>query len=168
MPVLGKFPVIMADPPWDIHMELPYGTMSDEEMLNLPIGNLADDGVFFLWVSSLHSTHTHKPPKVTGRAMELGRKCLDRWGYKCVGEVLWVKTNQLQRLIRTGRTGHWINHRYVRLALVFSHPIVVCSKEHCLVGSKGVPPVNHGLDCDVIVAQVLFSECAQDFHHWLR
>lgn len=25
MTVLGKFAVIMADPPWDIHMELPYG-----------------------------------------------------------------------------------------------------------------------------------------------
>ena len=25
MRVLGKFAVIMADPPWDIHMELPYG-----------------------------------------------------------------------------------------------------------------------------------------------
>ena len=25
MAVLGKFAVIMADPPWDIHMELPYG-----------------------------------------------------------------------------------------------------------------------------------------------
>ena len=25
MAVLGKFSIIMADPPWDIHMELPYG-----------------------------------------------------------------------------------------------------------------------------------------------
>ena len=25
MSVLGKFAVVMADPPWDIHMELPYG-----------------------------------------------------------------------------------------------------------------------------------------------
>ena len=35
--VLGKFTVIMADPPWDIHMELPYGTMKDEEMRNMRI-----------------------------------------------------------------------------------------------------------------------------------
>lgn len=33
MSVLGKFAVVMADPPWDIHMELPYGTMSDDEVL---------------------------------------------------------------------------------------------------------------------------------------
>lgn len=37
MTVLGKFAVIMADPPWDIHMELPYGTMSDDEMRQLGI-----------------------------------------------------------------------------------------------------------------------------------
>jgi hypothetical protein len=38
--VLGKFAVLMADPPWDIHMELPYGTMSDDEMRRLPIPSL--------------------------------------------------------------------------------------------------------------------------------
>uniref|UniRef100_A0A7S4B4V4 Uncharacterized protein n=1 Tax=Chrysotila carterae TaxID=13221 RepID=A0A7S4B4V4_CHRCT len=91
MQVLGKFPVIMADPPWDIHMELPYGTMSDDEMRKMDVQVLQDDGVIFLWV--------------TGRAMELGRECLDIWGYKFVQELLWVKTNQLQRIIRTGRTG---------------------------------------------------------------
>ena len=29
--------VIMADPPWDIHMELPYGTMSDDEMRRMNV-----------------------------------------------------------------------------------------------------------------------------------
>ena len=70
MPVLGKFPVIMADPPWDIHMELPYGTMADDEMRRMNVQVLQDDGVIFLWV--------------TGRAMELGRECLDIWGYRFV------------------------------------------------------------------------------------
>lgn len=37
MEVLGKFTVIMADPPWDIHMELPYGTMSDDEMRRMNV-----------------------------------------------------------------------------------------------------------------------------------
>lgn len=50
MSVLGKFSVIMADPPWDIHMELPYGTMADEEMRRLAIPSLQDDGYIFLWV----------------------------------------------------------------------------------------------------------------------
>ncbi|XP_055373963.1 N6-adenosine-methyltransferase MT-A70-like protein [Condylostylus longicornis] len=125
MTVLGKFAVVMADPPWDIHMELPYGTMSDDEMRQLGVPALQDDGLIFLWV--------------TGRAMELGRECLKLWGYERVDELLWVKTNQLQRIIRTGRTGHWLNH----------------GKEHCLVGMKGNPKnLNRGLDCDVIVAEV--------------
>lgn len=124
MSTLGKFAVVMADPPWDIHMELPYGTMSDDEMRQLNIPALQDDGFIFLWV--------------TGRAMELGRECLTLWGYERVDELIWVKTNQLQRLIRTGRTGHWINH----------------GKEHCLVGVKGNPTVNRGIDTDVIVAEV--------------
>lgn len=125
MSVLGKFAVVMADPPWDIHMELPYGTMSDDEMRKLSIPVLQDDGYIFLWV--------------TGRAMELGRECLGLWGYQRVDELIWVKTNQLQRIIRTGRTGHWLNH----------------GKEHCLVGVKGnLKNINRGLDCDVIVAEV--------------
>ncbi|XP_076885176.1 putative N(6)-adenosine-methyltransferase MT-A70-like [Bidens hawaiensis] len=124
MDILGQYGVIMADPPWDIHMELPYGTMADDEMRNLNIQALQTDGLIFLWV--------------TGRAMELGRECLELWGYQRVEEIIWVKTNQLQRIIRTGRTGHWLNH----------------SKEHCLVGIKGDPIVNRNIDTDVIVAEV--------------
>lgn len=41
----------MADPPWDIHMELPYGTMSDDEMRQLGIPQLQDQGLIFLWVT---------------------------------------------------------------------------------------------------------------------
>ncbi|KAG8989226.1 hypothetical protein FRB90_002345 [Tulasnella sp. 427] len=131
---LGKFHVIMADPPWDIHMSLPYGTMTDDEMRAMPIPALQDEGVIFLWV--------------TGRAMEVGRECLRFWGYTRVDEVVWLKTNQLQRVIRTGRTGHWLNH----------------TKEHMLVGLKTNLDeegnlkwpkwLNRGLDVDVIVSEV--------------
>ncbi|CRG93248.1 mRNA (N6-adenosine)-methyltransferase, putative [Plasmodium gallinaceum] len=116
--------VVMADPPWDIHMDLPYGTMTDNEMKHLPVQLIQDEGMIFLWV--------------TGRAMELARECLQIWGYKRVEEILWVKTNHLQRIIRTGRTGHWLNH----------------SKEHCLVGIKGNPVINRNIDCNVIVSEV--------------
>uniref|UniRef100_A0A670YXQ0 mRNA m(6)A methyltransferase n=1 Tax=Pseudonaja textilis TaxID=8673 RepID=A0A670YXQ0_PSETE len=118
--ILGKFAVVMADPPWDIHMELPYGTLMDDEMRPLNVPVLQDDGFLFL-------------------AMELGRECLNLWGYERVDEIIWVKTNQLQCIIRTGRAGHWLSH----------------GKEHCLVGVKGNPQgFNRGLDCDVIVAEV--------------
>lgn len=33
----GKVKVMMADPPWDIHMDLPYGTMTDAEMKSLRV-----------------------------------------------------------------------------------------------------------------------------------
>ncbi|KZO93729.1 MT-A70-domain-containing protein [Calocera viscosa TUFC12733] len=132
--ILGKFHVIMADPPWDIHMSLPYGTMTDDEMRNMPMSALQDEGLLFLWV--------------TGRAMEVGRECLRVWGYTRVDEIVWVKTNQLQRVIRTGRTGHWLNH----------------TKEHLLVGLKAPADsggnllwpswINRGLDTDVIVSEV--------------
>ena len=51
MTVLGKFGVIMADPPWEIHQDLPYGTMADNEMRKMNIGVLQDNGVIFLWVT---------------------------------------------------------------------------------------------------------------------
>ncbi|TIA90159.1 hypothetical protein E3P99_01710 [Wallemia hederae] len=147
---LGKFQIIVADPPWDIHMSLPYGTvgvnryvvciadtpkLTDDEMRKMPMSTLSEEGtLIFLWV--------------TGRAMDLGRECLSIWGWvePKVEEIAWVKINQLQRLIRTGRTGHWLNH----------------TKEHCLVGIKvaqdGVVRwpewLNKGLDCDVIVSEV--------------
>ena len=108
--------------------------MTDDEMRAMPIPALQDEGLLFLWV--------------TGRAMEVGRECLRVWGYTRVDEVVWVKTNQLQRVIRTGRTGHWLNH----------------TKEHMLVGVKTVTDehgnlkfpswVNRGLDTDVIVSEV--------------
>ncbi|GAA95512.1 uncharacterized protein L969DRAFT_92644 [Mixia osmundae IAM 14324] len=140
--VLGKFSVVMADAPWDIRMDLPYGTMTDDEMKSMSIGSLQDDGgLMFLWV--------------TGRALELGRECLKSWAYERVDEIVWVKTNQLQRLIRTGRTGHWLNH----------------SKEHCIVAYKRPKSwgrrkptrdeqdallswTHRGVDCDVIVSEM--------------
>merc|ERR1719354_268884 len=71
--------------------------------------------------------------------MELGRECLENWGFKKVEEIVWIKTNQLQSIIRTGRTGHWLNH----------------SKEHCLVGIKGdTSRLNKNIDCDGILTEV--------------
>ena len=98
--------------------------MKDDEMKNLKIGQFQDNGIMFLWV--------------TGRAMEVGRECLEIWGYKMAEEIIWVKINQMQKIIRTGRTGHWLNH----------------SKEHCLIGIKGNPKLNRNIDCDVIVSEV--------------
>lgn len=121
--ILGKFSAVIADPAWNIHMNLPYGTCNDIELLGLPLDQLQEEGILFLWV--------------TGRAIDLGKDSLKKWGYSVVHEISWIKTNQLGRTIVTGRTGHWFNH----------------SKEHLLVGLKGNPLwVNRHIDTDLIVS----------------
>merc|ERR1719259_972359 len=106
-------------------MNLPYDTLKDKEMKLLKVGELSNNGICFLWV--------------TGRALELGRECLNIWGYKQCDELIWVKINKTGKIVRTGRTGHWLNH----------------SKEHCLVGIKGDPSrLNKNSDCDVILTEV--------------
>ena len=43
----------------EIHQDLPYGTMADDEMRRLNIGALQDEGVIFLWVTGtcLHACY---------------------------------------------------------------------------------------------------------------
>ena len=54
-----------------IRMQLPYGTMSDDEIRSLRLHHLQQtDGVLFLWV--------------TGRCVELGRQLIEAWGYRQV------------------------------------------------------------------------------------
>ncbi|WLF77182.1 methyltransferase [Lodderomyces elongisporus] len=121
--VLGKFAAIISDPAWDIHMSLPYSTCKDDELLNLPMCELQDEGIIMLWV--------------TGRSIEIGRRALTKWGYTVSNEMIWIKLNQLKRTIVTGRTGHWLNH----------------SKEHLLVGLKGNPSwLNYKIDTDVVAS----------------
>lgn len=40
---------------WEIHQDLPYGTMADDEMRKMNIGVLQDDGVIFLWVTGKYT-----------------------------------------------------------------------------------------------------------------
>ena len=43
---LGQYGVILADPPWGIHMELPYGTTAHDEMRGLNLQGLHLDPRF--------------------------------------------------------------------------------------------------------------------------
>jgi mRNA (2'-O-methyladenosine-N6-)-methyltransferase len=105
-------------------MNLPYGTCNDNELLNLPLDNIQEEGIILLWV--------------TGRAIEIGKESLTRWGYTIKNELIWIKSNQLSRTICTGRTGHWLNH----------------SKEHLIIGVKGDPEwLDKLIDVDYIVSQ---------------
>lgn len=139
--VLGQFGVIVADPPWDIHMSLPYGTMTDDEMRSLPLAALQPDwGILALWV--------------TGRAMELARELLAGWGYLRVDELVWLKTNQLQRLIRTGRTGHWLNHTCEHLLVALKRPKDWPRDRPVPWDDPALRALHRGVDTDVVVAEV--------------
>lgn len=48
--------------PFRVSQDLPYGTMKDDEMLNLDIGCLQDDGVIFVWVTG-EPTAPPPPPR---------------------------------------------------------------------------------------------------------
>jgi len=95
MSVSPSYPSSRIEEKKETDNQLPYGTMTDDEMRQMPIPSLQPDwGILCLWV--------------TGRAMELGRELFQQWGYRRLDELVWVKTSQLGRLIRTGRTGHWL------------------------------------------------------------
>lgn len=90
-PVQGTdYKLIVADPPWAFKLRefdsthrgrCPYPNMSDEAILNLPIGAIAaSDAYLLLWV-----TNNHLP---------LGFRCLERWGFKYKSIFTWVKTTK--------------------------------------------------------------------------
>jgi mRNA (2'-O-methyladenosine-N6-)-methyltransferase len=91
----GLVSTVLIDPPWDIHMALPYGTMTDDEMRTLPV-HLTGADLVFVWCTS--------------RTLEVARDCLRGWGYTRAEEIVWVKVNQVWGTTRSGRTGHWFNH----------------------------------------------------------
>lgn len=90
---LGKFDAILIDPPWRIKGNqlisnektmfnnskwgLSYGTMSNDEIIDIDVGCLSDKGFIFLWVINSQ--------------IEFGFKCLQKWGYTYVDRITWVK-----------------------------------------------------------------------------
>lgn len=91
---MKKYNVIYTDPAWNIQYNkggktsgsfagttnLPYKTMTDKEIMNLPVSDIAaDDALLFMWITE-------------GKLMQ-GAKIMEAWGfnYKRIGFV-WVKT----------------------------------------------------------------------------
>ncbi len=52
---------------------LSYGTMSNDEIIDIDVGCLSDKGFIFLWVINSQ--------------IEFGFKCLQKWGYTYVDRV---------------------------------------------------------------------------------
>jgi N6-adenosine-specific RNA methylase IME4 len=114
----GNYPLIVVDPPW--HYDLretdashrgrtPYPTMNDEQILSLPMGDLAaEDGYILLW-----ATNSHLP---------LAFDCLACWGYDYKAIHTWVKRSPESGSLQIG-LGHYGRN---------------CT-EHFLVGVRGKP-----------------------------
>lgn len=134
-----KFDIILADPPWQYNGRPGFGvvakhykTMSDFELMNLPVkSQLANENcALFLWVTS---------PRLS-----IGLKTMKAWGfdYKTVA-FSWVKTHRKGENDEHGKVVKSIGH--------YTRPGV----ELCLLGVRG-----HVLQWkgDSSVSQVIISE----------
>ena len=76
--------MITIDPPWQLSTANPtrgvaisYDTLSDKEILGIPLNKLQTDGFIFIWVINAKYRF----------ALQL----MEHFGYKMVDEVIWVK-----------------------------------------------------------------------------
>jgi|GEM_PF-957036 len=119
-----NYSLIVIDPPWEFELResdkthrnrTTYPTMSDDQILALPIGEIAAQHAYcLLWV-----TNNHLP---------LGFRCLEFWGFEYKSIFTWVKVTLDGSKLRFG-TGHYGRN---------------CT-EHFLVGVKGKPKSFTGL-----------------------
>jgi mRNA (2'-O-methyladenosine-N6-)-methyltransferase len=92
---LGKFDVILMDPPWEEYGRRVEGrdirgskinkekleSWPFEDIMNLKLECLGDSPSFmFLWVGSEN--------------LERGRELFRKWGYKRCEDIVWIKTNK--------------------------------------------------------------------------
>lgn len=84
----AKFSTIMLDPPWDWGDEgdkdqlgrarPQYSTMTIDQLLDLPVGALADaDAHLYLWI--------------TNRSLPKGFQLIEKWGFRYITCLTWVK-----------------------------------------------------------------------------
>jgi len=99
----AKFATIMIDPPWDWGDEgdqdqlgrarPDYATMSKEQLLALPIPDLADDDChIYLWI--------------TNRSLPKGFALLEKWGFRYITALTWAKPHFGMGNYFRGQTEH--------------------------------------------------------------
>jgi N6-adenosine-specific RNA methylase IME4 len=116
---IDAFSLIVADPPWSYHLRetdqthrgrCPYPAMPDEEILSMPVSEIAaPDSYLLLWTTNHH--------------LRLAFDVIDAWGFEYKSIHTWVKTTKDGSKIRFG-IGHYGRN---------------CT-EHVLVGRRGKAP----------------------------
>ena len=141
--VLGKFDVILIDPPLpeyyrrakNLGVDLtPFIPWTFEEIQNLRVDLLADTCCFlFLWVGS-------------GEGLDKGRQLLKNWTFRRCEDIVWIKTNKR----------NFSKKSYEDC----DNSLLQHTKEHCLVGIKGAVKrgvdghfIHANIDTDVIVSE---------------
>ncbi|EFJ52553.1 hypothetical protein VOLCADRAFT_116042, partial [Volvox carteri f. nagariensis] len=128
-----QFDVVMMDPPWQLATANPtrgvalgYSQLSDDHISGLPVPQLQRNGGFlFVWVINAKYKWT----------LDL----FDKWGYRLVDEVVWVKMTVNRRLAKSH--GYYLQH----------------AKEVCLVAKCGNPRALAASDGGV-GSDIIFSE----------
>jgi len=125
-----QFDVIVMDPPWKLAGSAPtrgvaigYSQLPNSDIENIPIPKLQTNGFLFIWVINARYAF----------AIEL----MERWGYKLVDHIAWVKSTVNRRMAKGH--GFYLQH----------------AKETCLIGKKGADPPNmqSGVKSDVIFSR---------------
>ncbi|KAL4507171.1 hypothetical protein ABPG72_001964 [Tetrahymena utriculariae] len=88
----GLFDIIYMDPPWRIKggqqfdsqfmfsnskFSLDYDTMSNKEIMDIPVEKLSNKGFLFLWILNTQ--------------MNTAIQMMQKWGYNLVDKIVWVK-----------------------------------------------------------------------------
>ena len=124
---MKKYNIVYADPPWDIKYlketkkgigvyELPYATMSNEEIMKLPVREMVDENaILFMWV-------------IDSR-IGIMRELMEAWGfkYKTCGFV-WNK-------LRKDKYAYAVN------ANIGKYTAKSC--EFCFIGTRGKSLAKH-------------------------
>lgn len=102
-PTRAKFSTIVIDPPWDWGDEgdqdqlgrarPDYGTMSIAQLMELPVGDFADaDAHLYMWI--------------TNRSLPKGFALMERWGFRYITALTWVKPHFGMGNYFRGQTEH--------------------------------------------------------------
>lgn len=123
-----QFDVIIMDPPWQLASSTPsrgvtigYDQLNDQFIGDMNLKAIQKEGFIFIWVINVKYAVT----------LDL----LEKWGYKFVDELIWVKMT-CNRRIAKGH-GYYLQH----------------AKETCIVGVKGAPSHSHEILSDIIFSE---------------
>ena len=130
-----QFDVILIEPPLEEYARTCGATNIKfwdwDKIMALDIGELAAQRAFvFLWCGS-------------SDGLDLGRLCLQSWGFRRCEDLCWIKTNHASGQ----RNQATISHQVMEPNAVLQR-----TKEHCLMGIKGT--VRRSTDGDFIHANV--------------